>query len=88
MKPIGSMLPGGHMEDLIRTMAQALVDEPDRVSVFTENGLDATLIKLSVARTDVGKVIGKGGQTVQSMRTILHAVSTKNKRKALLEIVE
>ena len=63
------------MEDLLEFLARALVDEPDasRSSRFEED--DGTLVlELHVAEDDVGKVIGRGGRTVNALRTVMRAV--------------
>ena len=69
-------------------MAKALVDEPDSVKVTEIEGEQTTVIELRVAKEDLGKVIGKQGRTARSMRAILSAVSTKFKKRSVLEIVE
>jgi hypothetical protein len=69
-------------------MAKALVDNPDQVSVNEVDGEQTTVIELKVAKEDLGKVIGKQGRTAQSMRTILGAVSTKLRKRSVLEILE
>jgi len=76
------------LKDLIRTIAQALVDEPDAVEVHEIEGEHNCLIELRVAKSDIGKVIGKDGRTAQSMRAILSAASTKAGRRAHLDIVD
>ncbi len=76
------------MKDLITKIAQALVDQPDQVSVAEVEGNYTTVLELTVAKTDMGKVIGKKGQTARAMRTILSAVSGKIKKRVVLEIVE
>ena len=76
------------MKKLITRIAQALVDDPKQVSVKETIGAHTSLYKLSVSKADTGKVIGKKGQTVQAIRTILNAVSAKNKKRAVLEIIE
>jgi predicted RNA-binding protein YlqC (UPF0109 family) len=76
------------MKDLIETIAQALVDHPDQVSVRTLEGNQTSVLELSVAKEDVGKVIGKQGRTAQSMRILLNAVSSKLNKRFVLEILE
>jgi len=76
------------MKDLIETIAQALVDHPDQVSVRTLEGNQTSVLELSVAKEDVGKVIGKQGRTAQSMRILLNAVSSKLNKRFVLEIME
>jgi uncharacterized protein len=76
------------MKDLVKYIAQALVDNPDEVSVSEVEGEQTSVIELRVAKEDLGKIIGKHGRTAQSIRTILSAASAKNRKRAVLEIVE
>jgi predicted RNA-binding protein YlqC (UPF0109 family) len=76
------------MKEIIEKIARALVDEPDLVSVTEIGGMHTSILELKVDRADIGKVIGKQGRTVSAMRTILSAVSTKYKKRTVLEIVE
>jgi hypothetical protein len=76
------------MSDLVAELARALVDKPEEVSVETVQDGDGTILRLHVAPSDVGKVIGKQGRTARSMRTVLSAASMKLKRRFLLDIVE
>ena len=73
---------------LIEVMAKALVDFPEQVHVAEIVGEQTTVIELKVAKEDLGKVIGKEGRTAQSLRTILGAVSTKLRKRSVLEILE
>lgn len=76
------------LKELISTIAQALVDEPEAVEVHEVEGDHNCLIELKVARNDIGKVIGKDGRTAQSMRALLSAASTKIGRRAHLDILD
>lgn len=76
------------MSDLVAELARALVDKPEEVSVETIQDGDGTLLRLHVAQSDVGKVIGKQGRTARSIRTVLSAASMKLKRRFSLDIVE
>ena len=67
-------------------MARALVDMPGEVTVKAAPEGDGTLLLLSVAPADLGKVIGKQGRTARSMRTILGAASMKAQHRFLLDI--
>jgi predicted RNA-binding protein YlqC (UPF0109 family) len=72
--------------DLILSVAQALVDDTAAVNVLLqESDADATII-LTVAPSDLGKVIGKQGRTARSMRTILQAASMKQQKRYSLDI--
>ncbi len=76
------------MKELIKYMAQALVDNPDQVEVSEVIGEQTSVIELRVAKEDLGKVIGKQGRTAKAMRTILSAASTKQHKRTVLEIIE
>jgi predicted RNA-binding protein YlqC (UPF0109 family) len=76
------------MKDLIIDIARALVDNPDQVSVAEVEGHQTLVLELRVAKSDIGKVIGRHGQNVRAMRTILSAVSGKIRKRVVLEIVE
>ncbi len=76
------------LKDLIATIAEALVDEPESVDVSEIDGDHNSVIELRVAKNDIGKVIGKDGRTAQSIRTVLTAASTKLGRRAHLDIVD
>lgn len=79
---------GQILKDLIQYVSEALVDKPDEVRVTVVEGESSIILELRVASDDVGKVIGKGGQTAKAMRKILSAAATKLKKKSLLQIVE
>ncbi|HOM28529.1 MAG TPA: KH domain-containing protein [Deltaproteobacteria bacterium] len=76
------------MRELIEYIAKALVDNPDEVKVTEVEGEVTSVIELRVAKSDLGKVIGKEGRTARAMRTLLTAASTKMKKRAVLEIIE
>jgi len=76
------------LKELILFIAKSLVDKPDEVEVedFDEDG--ATVYELTVAEDDLGKVIGKQGRTARAMRQLLQAASSKQHKRAVLEILE
>ncbi len=76
------------LKDLVEYLAKALVDNPEEVKVTEVEGESATILELSVAKADLGKVIGRQGKTARAMRTILGASSAKLGKKTILEIVE
>ena len=78
----------GDMRMLVEQIVQAFVDAPDQVKVTpVEDGGD-TILELRVAQSDMGKVIGRQGRTVKSIRNILGAASMKLQTRYILEIVE
>ncbi|MDA8138469.1 MAG: KH domain-containing protein [Desulfobacteraceae bacterium] len=76
------------MKDLVKYIAQALVDYPEKVTVTEIEGNQTSVLELKVAKEDLGKVIGKQGRTAQAMRTLLSAASSKLKKRTVLEIIE
>ncbi len=76
------------MKELIKYIAQALVDNPEQVKVEELEGRQTSVLELKVAKEDMGKVIGKKGRTAQAIRTILSAASAKVKKRTVLEIIE
>ena len=76
------------MKELIKCIAQAMVDDPEQVSVTEVEGSATTILELKVAKDDIGKILGKRGRNVAAIRTILGAVSAKLKKRVVLEIIE
>ena len=76
------------MKDLITLIVQALVDQPEDVSVNEIEGTHTTVLEVAVAKSDMGKIIGKKGRNAQAIRTILSAASGKKRKNYMLEIVE
>ncbi len=76
------------VDELVREIARALVDDPNAVEVEMVNHDESSVLRLRVAPGDVGKVIGKQGRTARSVRTILGAVSMKLHHRYTLDILE
>ena len=76
------------IEDLIGYIARSLVDDPDAVEVEAIDGDNTIVVELTVAKGDLGKVIGKDGRTARAIRTLLAATSAKLRKRAVLEILE
>ena len=76
------------MREFVEYVARGLVDEPDAVEVDEHRRRDRTVIHLSVADRDMGKVIGKGGRIAHSMRTLLNACGALEGVRVSLDIGE
>ena len=74
--------------ELMEYVTKALVDEPESVVVNEVAGEQTSVIELKVAKSDLGKVIGKQGRTARALRTILTAAATKLRKRSVLEILE
>ena len=76
------------MKDLIIYIAKSLVDQPEQVAVTEIEGGNTNVLELSVAKSDMGKIIGKQGRTAMAIRTLLSAASGKARKRYILEIIE
>lgn len=76
------------MKEFIEYIVKHLVDKPDEVVVNGIEGERTIVYELRVGDGDMGKVIGRRGQTAKSIRTLLAAASAKNGKRAVLEILE
>jgi hypothetical protein len=76
------------MKEITMTIAQALVDDPEKVSVAMIDSEHTSILKLSVGNGEAGKIIGKQGRTADALRTILNAVAAKEKKRVILEVVD
>ena len=68
-------------EDLIRYIAENLVNDPEQVALNTRQKGRTTIIELSVAPDDMGRVIGKNGRVANAMRALLRASNTNRGRQ-------
>lgn len=76
------------MVELVRAIAQSLVDHPEEVDVKEVEGRQATVIELRVAPDDMGKVIGKQGRIAKALRTVVKAAAAKENKKVVVEIMQ
>lgn len=76
------------MQELVTHIARSLVDNPEAVSVTMTEEDDTITIGLSVAKEDLGKVIGKQGRTARAMRSLLAVRAGKENKRSRLDILE
>ncbi|MCR5595942.1 MAG: KH domain-containing protein [Lachnospiraceae bacterium] len=76
------------MKELVEVIAKALVDRPDEVVVTEEESGKNLVVKLHVAESDMGKVIGKQGRIAKAIRSVVKAASAEDNRHVDVEIVE
>jgi len=76
------------VKELVELIVKSLVDNPDKVKVTQLDGEQSSIIELTVAPEDMGKVIGKQGRNAQAIRVILGAAGMKLKKRVNLEILE
>ena len=76
------------LKELLEYLARALVDEPDQVHVVATETDTTVVLELTVAKDDVGKVIGKQGRIARALRTIVKASAVRDGKRAIVEIVD
>ncbi|WP_027339988.1 KH domain-containing protein [Halonatronum saccharophilum] len=74
------------MKEVLRTIAENIVDNPQEVSVKEREEGQSIILELRVADEDMGKVIGKGGRVAKAIRTLIEAAATKAKKQVRVEI--
>lgn len=74
------------MKELVEVIAKALVDNPDEVAVTESVKDDEIVIELTVAASDMGKVIGKQGRIAKAIRSVVKAAASKEDKKVIVEI--
>ena len=74
------------MKELVEVIAKALVDNPDEVKVTEELSGKTKIVKLSVARSDMGKVIGRQGRIAKSIRAVVKAAAMRDDEKVIVDI--
>lgn len=83
-KPGGSS--GGGLKAVVEVVAQALVDRPDAVKVTEVQRRGMTVVELSTAPGDMGKIIGRQGRTASALRTLVALTAERYGKKAQLDI--
>ncbi len=76
------------MKELLETIAKALVDYPDEVTVNEVEGEKSIILELKVADDDMGKVIGKQGRIAKAIRTVIKAAAVKENKRVVVEIIQ
>lgn len=76
------------MKELLETIAKALVDFPEQVSVNEVVGEKSTILELRVTEEDMGKVIGKQGRIAKAIRTVVKAAAVKDNKRVVVEIIQ
>lgn len=76
------------IKNMIRKICEMLVDKPETIKLGEEKRDDATILVLSVDKSDIGKIIGRNGQTAKALRALVNAAATRMGDKVLLEIRE
>jgi len=83
-----SLKEEGKMRDLVEYIIKQIVDKPNEVQVQEIKAEKVILLEISVAKEDMGKVIGKGGRVANALRTIVGAAAAKMRKRVMVEILE
>ena len=75
------------MKELLTEIAKTLVDNPEEVNVTVVEKERLTVLQLSVAKEDMGKVIGRKGKIAQAIRTVIKAASVSGDKKVVVDIL-
>ncbi len=75
------------MLELLKYIAQSLVENPDAVEVVEKDGPESVVLELHVAPEDMGKVIGRQGRIAKAIRTLVKAATVKDEKPVFVEIV-
>ena len=81
-------MKGDNLQELVEFVAQSLVDQPTQVKVEKQQRGNNIQLDLHVAKSDMGRVIGKGGRVANSIRTLLKVAAAREGSRANLDIVE
>ncbi|SCA62599.1 UPF0109 protein CPn_0720/CP_0026/CPj0720/CpB0748 [Chlamydiales bacterium SCGC AG-110-P3] len=76
------------MKEFVAYIVKNLVDNPDKVEIKEVGGSQTLILELSVEKSDIGKIIGKRGKTINAIRTLLMSVASRNGIRVNLEIIE
>lgn len=76
------------MKEFVEYIVKNLVDNPDKVRINEVGGSHTLIIELGVEKSDIGKIIGKKGKTINAIRTLLMSVASRNGIRVNLEILE
>ncbi len=74
------------MRELVEYIIKQIVDKPEDVKVQEIKPEKVILLEISVAKEDMGKVIGKGGRVANALRTIVGAAAAKIRKRVMVEI--
>ncbi len=75
------------MQELVKFIAQALVEHPDAVEVTRNETEESVVLELHVATADMGKVIGRQGRIAKAIRTVVKAATVKDEKPVFVEIL-
>ncbi len=77
-----------NISEIVSILIKALVDEPEKVEVSETKGEKTTIYEARVSKSDMGKVIGRSGRTIEALRVIVSACGAKRKQRCNFQIID
>ena len=75
------------MKELLEFIAKSMVTDPESVQVEGVEKENLTVLKLHVAESDMGKVIGKQGRIAKAIRTVIKSAGSRENKKVVVDIL-
>ncbi len=75
------------LKELIELMIKGIVDKPDKVEINQIIGEKTSVFEIKADPDDIGKIIGKQGRNIKSIRTIINAAAQRDSKRVIIEIV-
>lgn len=75
------------MRELVEYLVKSLADNPHEVEINEFEEEDTVVLELKIAPDDIGKIIGKGGNTINAIRTVLQAAASSHKKRVKLDVL-
>lgn len=75
------------LKDLTEYLVKSLADHPEEVELLEREEDDTVVIELKISQDDLGKIIGKNGNTINAIRTVLQTAASSHKKRAKLEVL-
>lgn len=76
------------LKELIELMIKGIVENPDKVEINQIVGEKTSVFEIKADPDDIGKIIGKQGRNIKSIRTIINAASQRDNKRVIIEIVD
>ncbi|MDD3154326.1 MAG: KH domain-containing protein [Victivallaceae bacterium] len=76
------------LEGFVDYVVRALVDDPSSIRVYSEEGAEASTIKIECKKEDIGKIVGKRGKTIMAIRSLVSGAAGRMRRRVSVEVVE
>jgi len=82
------MAEANNITELVKTIVSQLVDNPEEIIIEEKSGNRTTVISITVPKEEVGKIIGREGKIITSIRTICENIAAKNEKRVNIHIID